>query len=555
MGPRPSPFPKLRPVLVAALALALGCGGAWPSAADPGGGDHEGAHGGPALPGVPVLPGGGDHGGGGGDHGGRPATMVAPVGASSAGPVAPVIGPPIAGARGFGGGRGGDDGFDTRGRGDEDGVSDALEHARGRGRDAVREVEGRGRGRGDDGERGEVSDVAARAADEAVEALTEARAKAAQQLIVNHRDLIEPDNLGQPVVRGEVLALAPSPAALAKAQKAGFRIRSRDTLPDLGIETVVLMAPARVSAVAALARLRALDPQGQYDFNHVYERSGAVGGHVALAKAAAAPAPPARGGVRVGLVDGGVAAAAPALSGAHVVQRGFAAGGPRPSAHGTAVASLMAGRQGVFRGAAPGASLYVADVYGATPAGGSAEAIVRALGWLAQSGVPVINISLVGPPNLILGAAVKNLIARGHVLVAAVGNDGPAAPPLYPASYPGVVAVTAVDPRWRILPEAGRATQVDFAAPGSDMAAAGPDGQFVSVRGTSFAAPLAAGLLADLVRQPDRADAERAISLLGRRALDLGPRGRDKLYGRGLVGNEFRIAPGEVHARLALRGP
>ena len=49
------------------------------------------------------------------------------------------------------------------------------------------------------------------------------------------------------------------------------------------------------------------------------------------------------------------------------------------------MASLIAGRRGRFRGAAPGATLYVADVYGTTPTGGSAEAIARALAWIAQS--------------------------------------------------------------------------------------------------------------------------------------------------------------------------
>jgi subtilisin family serine protease len=167
----------------------------------------------------------------------------------------------------------------------------------------------------------------------------------------------------------------------------------------------------------------------------------------------------------------------------------------------------------------------------------------------------VINVSLVGPPNLLLEAAVKALIAKGYVVVAAVGNDGPAAPPLYPASYPGVVAVTGVDVQRRLLPEASRATHVDFAAPGAQMAAAGLDGGFVSVRGTSFAAPLAAGLLARRLAAPDRAAADRAIVSLGRQALDLGPRGPDPQFGRGLVALELRTPPPDVGARLALNGP
>jgi subtilisin family serine protease len=193
----------------------------------------------------------------------------------------------------------------------------------------------------------------------------------------------------------------------------------------------------------------------------------------------------------------------------------------------------------------------VADVYGPTPTGGSAEAVARALAWLAQSNTPVVNVSLVGPPNLLLDAAVRALVARGVLVVAAVGNDGPAAPPLYPAAYPGVIAVTGVDRANRVLPEAGRGTHVDFAAPGADMAAAGLDGGFVKVRGTSFAAPIVAGRLAVL---RGRGSGAQAVEALGREAIDLGAPGADPIYGRGLVGADLRTDPaaaGAAHAKNA----
>jgi subtilisin family serine protease len=139
--------------------------------------------------------------------------------------------------------------------------------------------------------------------------------------------------------------------------------------------------------------------------------------------------------------------------------------------------------------------LLVADVYGDDPAGGSAFAIVRALGWMAARGVRVVTVSLVGPANPLLDGAIRLARERGVTVVAAVGNDGPAAPPAYPASYPGVIAVTGIDGRGRVLPEAGRALHVDFAAPGADMRAADARGGSSAVRGTSFAAPLVAGRL------------------------------------------------------------
>jgi subtilisin family serine protease len=160
----------------------------------------------------------------------------------------------------------------------------------------------------------------------------------------------------------------------------------------------------------------------------------------------------------------------------------------------------------------------------------------------------VINVSLVGPANRTLESVVAGAVARGYLIVAAVGNDGPAAPPLYPAAWPGVIGVTGVDARHRVLPEAERGPQVKFAAPGADMTAARTPQGYALVRGTSFAAPIVAGVLAQMLRSPDKAAAEQALADLERRALHLGSPGVDPVYGYGLVGAD--LAPAPALARL-----
>ena len=147
--------------------------------------------------------------------------------------------------------------------------------------------------------------------------------------------------------------------------------------------------------------------------------------------------------------------------------------------------------------------------------------------------VPVISISLVGPRNPLLERAVGAARRKGAVLVAAVGNDGPSAPPAYPASYRQVVAVTGVDGRNRALIEAGRALHLDYAAPGADMKALDRRGNSRSVRGTSFAAPLAAARIAAALDRGVRSDALRAA--VDAEARDLGKKGPDKVFGRGLL--------------------
>lgn len=362
------------------------------------------------------------------------------------------------------------------------------------------------------------------------------RLETVRGLLRRHPELLEADPRGEPAVRGEILAWSPSEAALEAAAQAGLSIAREEALSALGERLVVLRVPAGVATAALVERLRALDPEGSYDFNHVYTGSGAAAGVPARGAAAG----------RVGLVDSGVDAEH-AVFGKAAVTRWGCAGRPVPDAHGTAVAALMVGRSEVFHGAAPDTALFAADVYCASPAGGAADRIAAALAWLAQQEVGVINLSLVGPPNVLLGRAVKAMQARGHVLVAAVGNDGPAAPPLYPASYPGVVGVTGVDRRGRPLPEAARGPQVMFAAPGSHMVSAAPGAPpYRQVRGTSFAAPIVAALLAQRLPRPDRGAASKAIEALAREADGGEPGTVSNAVGHGIVGAGVRIDPAKL---------
>jgi len=327
-------------------------------------------------------------------------------------------------------------------------------------------------------------------ADSGPTSLLDLRRLRLEQLVRQNRGVLDTDNKDQPVRRGVLLAIDPDPLSLQLAERAGFRPISDVRDPVLGIRTVQLGVPGSMNVRAAIKLLQKVAPQMQADFDHVFEPAG--GSLMPINGSLASVAAIGSGRV-VGMIDGGVASH-PSLASASIEQNGFA-GSPKPTGHGTAVASLLVGNQGPFRGAATGAQLFVADVYGGSQAEGSASVIARALGWLAGKRPQVINISLVGPPNKLIERAIQTVQARGVEVVAAVGNDGPAAPPQYPASYAGVIAVTAVDARGHALPEAGKPIHLDFAAPGADMAAALPGQGFAKVRGTSFAAPLAAARL------------------------------------------------------------
>ena len=374
----------------------------------------------------------------------------------------------------------------------------------------------------------------------AVERLSDARHLAIAALIRSNPGTVAADPHGEPIVRNEILAYAPSEAALAAARALGFDVLREQTEAELEWRLVVLRKPQNLAADKALRKLRAADPAGTYEFNHLYTGSGMLG--AAERDDALSGAPAAMPAARVGLIDTGVDWTHPVFNGATVHRWGCDDRGV-PAPHGTAVASLLVGRGTQFHGVLPDADLYAADVYCGAPTGGAVDALAGAFSWMVRERIAVINVSLVGPDNAVLARIVASLTARGYVIVAAVGNDGPAAPPLYPASYPHVVGVTGVDARHRVLLEAARGAQVMFAAPGADMAAGAPAGTYVAVRGTSFAAPIVAALLAQRLSRPDAALASAAVQALAQGAVDLGPPGRDLTYGYGLLGAEFAIDP------------
>jgi hypothetical protein len=354
-----------------------------------------------------------------------------------------------------------------------------------------------------------------RAASEAtreVRQLAQDRVHAIDRLVRRNPEAIERDALGQPARRGEVLVIDAPEAELALARAAGFAVLGSETIEPLGLTVVRLSLPAGMPLARAEDAVARLLPSATVapDSLHFQAGSAAQLSVAATAQAGQRAAP-------VGMIDG-----APGSNASVIAVRGFAEGAPTPSNHGSAVASLLA--------SAGAGRIRVADVYGTDKAGGNALAIVRGLGWLTGEGSKVVTISLVGPKNPVLARAIEAARKQGVVIVAAVGNDGPASPPAYPASYDGVVAVTAVDGRRRALIEAGKALHLDYAAPGADLYGRNAAGKRVKLRGTSFATPLVAARAALAI-----GSGRNWRTALDGEAIDLGAKGPDDIYGRGLV--------------------
>lgn len=345
----------------------------------------------------------------------------------------------------------------------------------------------------------------------AADRLLDIRNARVAQLVRQNRTVLELDREGEPARKGEILAIDPSPVALSTLGNAGFYVIGQERIEGLDLSVTRIGLPAGVRLRDVDGLISRVAPGLQWAPDHVYAASGRGG-----SATGAAPARRTAIATPVGMIDG-----APGKGAKVAAVRGFARGAPHPSNHGSAVASLLTGA-GVR-------TILAADVYGRDPAGGNALAIAQGLGWLTGQGAKVVTVSLVGPDNRVLSRAIGAARSKGVVIVAPVGNDGPAAPAAYPASYEGVVAVTGVDRRNRALIEAGRALHLDYAAPGADIAGANAAGKQVKLRGTSFAAPLAAARIAAAL---DGGSWRRTVDS---EAIDLGERGPDPVYGRGLV--------------------
>jgi type VII secretion-associated serine protease mycosin len=214
----------------------------------------------------------------------------------------------------------------------------------------------------------------------------------------------------------------------------------------------------------------------------------------------------------VAVIDSGVDRANPQLSD---VQDGGDAYVPGtsglsdPVGHGTMVAGIIAARPAAgvgFVGVAPRAHLIsVKAAEGECES--NTDAIANAILQAANLGAGVINISIASiVADTRLKQAVYDAEEAGIVIVAAAGNDATKGDAkVYPASYPGVLAVASVDPSGARSSFSSTGTAVSVAAPGSDIVStgAGVDGLGVTggsaAEGTSFAAPYVAGVAA-LVR-------------------------------------------------------
>lgn len=331
-----------------------------------------------------------------------------------------------------------------------------------------------------------------------------------------------------------------SEATLATLGARGYRVVERHAL-SRGSGIVKLAVPRGRSLVAARTEVRTADPAALIDFNHYYrpDNDPCISGRCLMRHVAGWPAEMAAAKCRptapIGLIDTRINLDHPALRQTRVTVLPLFEDSVRPSGahHGTAVAALLVGR-GEVPGLLPDWELVAIDAFRKGDIATGMD-LARAIDMLTARKIPIINMSLSGPDNAILAATVADAITAGVVLIAAAGNDGPRAKPAYPAAYPDVIAVTAVDRGKRIYRRAAQGHHIDIAAPGVNVwTAASVKGQRPR-SGTSFAAPFVTAAAALIVADNPGFSREEIEIVLANEADDLGVAGRDSVYGWGLL--------------------
>jgi subtilisin family serine protease len=295
------------------------------------------------------------------------------------------------------------------------------------------------------------------------------------------------------------------------ARQQGATVVDEWPMPLLNVDCFVVAAPAGHSAQDAAERI-AEDPAVAWsEPMHTYHAQGEATHNDPLYpvqpaarewRLAALHQSVTGRDVRVAVIDSAVDSAQPDLAGQVEVNDNFVTGRPnRPEGHGTEVAGLIAARADNrlgIAGVAPQARLMALRACWQEPAQPGARAatvcdslsLAKALEYAIDHKAQVINMSLSGPPDQLLGRLLDVAIARDIAVVAAF--DRKAERGGFPASHHGVVAV--------VDEEGGRPPPGVIAAPGRDIPTTEPGGRWDLVNGSSFAAAHVSGLFA-LMRQ------------------------------------------------------
>src|SRR5471032_2378907 len=278
------------------------------------------------------------------------------------------------------------------------------------------------------------------------------------------------------------------------AAEYGLTVVTLWAMPALGMDCVVLALPPEASLDASIAALQTHAEVAWAQPMNEFHAQGHVDPLYSLQPAAAQwhlddlHAVATGRHVHVAIIDSGVDDTHPDLAQAVQARANFVDGPDRVAElHGTAVAGLVAARadNGIgIVGIAPDAQLLALRAcWEVSPSQTlcNSLSLAKALSFAIERRAEVINMSLSGPVDLLLGRLIDVALAHRQQVVAAVDERAPGGG--FPAAHPGVIAVADAQSDTPLggLPGV-------WSAPARDLPTTAPGGGWRMVSGTSFAA-------------------------------------------------------------------
>jgi subtilisin family serine protease len=221
--------------------------------------------------------------------------------------------------------------------------------------------------------------------------------------------------------------------------------------------------------------------------------------------------------------------------------------------HGTHVSGTIAARiNGIgVVGVAPGVKILPVKVLDADGSGSSSD-VASGIKWAADHGANVINLSLGGTvDSSVVYNAVNYALQKGVVVVAAGGNSNGSKKcnncTSYPAAYPGVLAVAAVDELGVVADFSNYGDYIAIAAPGEKNKYEGiwstyPGGNYEELSGTSMASPHVAGLAAQILSVHPGYSVAQVTAAIEKTALLVNSTGWNPYYGFGIIQVDKAVA-------------
>lgn len=209
--------------------------------------------------------------------------------------------------------------------------------------------------------------------------------------------------------------------------------------------------------------------------------------------------------------------------------------------HGTFCAGLIAGlanNTGII-GIAPECSIYAVKILD-NRSQGSVGQLIQGIEWCINNKIDIINCSLgLTRDFTALHDVICHAYNAGIIICAAAGNNRFATDVEYPAKYPEVISIGAINSIKKIANFNSTGKHAELVAPGVDIISTYLHNKYATNSGTSFSCPLISGAIAliqskALLQQGRKLNTAEIRKFIYSHCEDLGLPGTDIIYAHGL---------------------